>query len=439
MSRGLLRASVRASLAVAALLICAHTSRAARCAGPHYTTPAARSPRAGEVVLPGIDVLAREGFAPLRGKRVGLITNQTGINRDGRATIDVLAGAAGVRLAALFSPEHGLLGRAYAGAAVANGRDARTGLPVYSLYGAARKPSAAMLRGLDVLVYDIQDIGSRSYTYISTLGLCMEAAAETGIPIVVLDRPDPIGADRVEGNIPSAAYRSFIGRYPVPYCYGLTVGELARMIAGERWIASASHCKLTVVPMEGYRRDMTWAGTGLPWRPTSPHVPTPDAAYGYPATGICGELEPLSVGIGTSHPFCLFGLVDIDGEALAAEMQGLQLPGVQFAAAAWSADVPARARYRGVRLTFVSGTPAPLTRIGFDLLGAVLKQEAGRRALVSARGWRMFDLACGTGAVSRGLLAGKSAEDVWETWNRPSAGFRKARAKYLLYPEAQNR
>ncbi|HEY0074100.1 MAG TPA: DUF1343 domain-containing protein, partial [Abditibacteriaceae bacterium] len=217
-------------------------------------------------VLPGIDVLAARNFDILRGKKIGLVTNQTGRSRDGRATIDILRRAPGVKLMALYAPEHGVRGEIAAGAHVKTYRDKITGLPVYSLYGSTRRPTSSMLRGVQVLVFDIQDIGARSYTFIATLGECLTACAQRKIPLVVLDRPNPIG-NVIEGNI--AQDFSFVCPFPIPYRHGLTMGEMARWINAKR----GGKAKLTVVPMQNYQRRSTWDDTGLPWMKTSPNIP----------------------------------------------------------------------------------------------------------------------------------------------------------------------
>ena len=257
-------------------------------------------------VKTGIDVLCDNGFAPLQGKRVGLVTNPTGVNRDLVSTVDLLANAPGVTLAALYAPEHGVRGNVTAGAKVATYTDTQTGVKVWSIYGATTKPTAAMLAGIDVMVYDIQDIGSRSYTFISTMGKCMEACAENGIPFIVLDRPNPLGGEKVEGCLVDSDCVSFVSQYPVPYVYGLTCGELARYLNGEGLLRRGVRCDLTVIPMQGWRRGMLWQDTGLEWVMTSPHVPQPVSALFYPASGILGELDYMSIGVGYNLPFQLF-------------------------------------------------------------------------------------------------------------------------------------
>jgi uncharacterized protein YbbC (DUF1343 family) len=382
--------------------------------------------RAG--VLTGIDVLVRDGFRPLRGKRIGLVTNQTGVTRDGTPTIDVLAQAEGVNLATLFAPEHGLRGTTAAGMSVGSARDQRTGLPVYSLYGRTREPTARMLRGLNAIVFDMQDIGSRSYTYISTLGRCMDACARHELPIIVLDRPNLLGGNRVEGNILDPRFRSFVGPYAIAYCHGLTIGELARMISGRGWIAGGRKCALSVVRMDGYRRDLPFKHTGLPWVPTSPNVPYARTPVFYAATGIVGELPTLSIGIGTDRPFELAGAPGLDGHALAAVLNRRGLPGYSFEPASWTPTkgVHAQRSCTGVRIGLTDANRAELTRLNFELMDAVRKITPDRRFFgVDAEMDHMFDLSCGTDRVRRAFIEGRSAAEIWREWNTGSVLFRR--------------
>ena len=249
----------------------------------------------------GIDVLRANGYRGLIGKRVGLITNQT--SRDGRGTKtrQVLHRARQVNLVALYVPEHGLEGTEPAGKKIKSRRDPLTGLTAHSLYGATRKPTSSMLRGVDILVFDLQDIGCRSYTYISTMALAMEAAAENGKEFMVLDRPNPLGGIRVEGPPLENRWKSFVGQIPTPYVHGMTAGELAGMINGKRWIRSRPN--MIIVKMRNWNRARTWGDTGLRWFPTSPNIPKGTSPLYYVATGILGGLSGLDIGIGTSRAF----------------------------------------------------------------------------------------------------------------------------------------
>lgn len=405
-------------------------------------SPAARQGERGKssaattVVQTGLAVLQQQDFAPLRGKRIGLITNPTGVASDLRSTIEILAYAPGVQLVALYGPEHGVRGDAGAGASVESGKDPETGLPAYSLYGKTRKPTPAMLRGVDALVFDIQDIGARSYTYISTLGYAMEAAAENHLPFFVLDRPNPLGGARIEGNIPSEAFRSFVGRYPIPYRHGLTVGELAQMINGEGWLPHGLRCKLTVIPMQGWRREMLWAQTGLPWVPTSPHIPRPDTPLFYVATGIMGELPALNIGVGYTLPFELAGAPGLSPTKLAAELNRRKLPGVTFRPLFFT---PFYAGYKGqncggVQVYFTDPGRAELARLNFEIMDAARRLDPKLVFFPDAQHARMFDLVCGTDTVRQQFQAGHPASEIWHAWNADSAAFRARCQPYRLYP-----
>jgi uncharacterized protein YbbC (DUF1343 family) len=275
----------------------------------------------------GVDVFFRERrFDQWKGKRVGLISNQTGVNREMRSTLDLfLDHASDIKLTALFAPEHGMGGQVYAGKEVSDQKGPRN-IPVYSLHGKTRRPTAQMLKDVDVLIYDIQDIGSRTYTYINTLFYVMEEAAKLQIPIIVLDRPNPINGLLVEGPMLKEEWRSFIGYINVPYCHGMTVGELARFFNQEYQIG----CKLEVIPMQGWRRSMSFADTGLSWIPTSPNIPEADTPLFYATTGIIGELSIVSIGIGYTLPFKILGAPWIKAAEFAQKMNEQHLPGVHF-------------------------------------------------------------------------------------------------------------
>jgi len=259
-------------------------------------------------VKPGIEVLQQMDFAPLKGKRVGLVTNPSGVDHNLRSTIEILFEAPDVNLVALYAPEHGVRGDVYAGGYVADYTDPATDLPVYSLYGPTRKPTQAMLEGIDVMVYDIQDVGARCYTFISTLGLVMEACAALGIEVIVLDRPNPLGGNKIEGCIVERPFNSFVSQYRIPFVYGLTPGELALLIneeglnCGQKGDQKPCHCQLEIIPMEGWTRDMIYSDTGLPWVLPSPNIPYDFTSLYYASAGLCGEIyNYLQVGLSYSN------------------------------------------------------------------------------------------------------------------------------------------
>ncbi len=386
-------------------------------------------------VLPGVDVLVENDFREVAGKRVGLVVNQTSIRRDPRqTTVDAFLATDRCVLTALFAPEHGIDGSVLAGEDVAN----RTynGIPVHSLYGPTKKPTPSMLKNVDVMVYDIQDIGVRSYTFISTLVKVMEGCAEAGVPVVVLDRPNPIGGDVVDGPVLDTAFRSFVGIVPVPYVYGLTAGELALMANEEGWLAGGVRCKLTVVRVEGWERTMTWRETGLPWIPPSPHVPTPEAGFANAVTGAIGELGVVSVGIGYTLPFELIGATWIDGADLAARLNGMRVPGLFFRKTAykpfygWGKDQVCG----GVQVMRTGETPAPFA--GTVALLTVLRDAYPARNLIppdTSSKWNMFDKVCGGDGLRRALAAGRSYEQIVEGWNDGLRRYLSRREEYLLY------
>ncbi len=281
-------------------------------------------------VLLGIDLLERDNFALLENKRIALITNQTGLNSGLVSTVDLLSRAENLQLVSVFSPEHGFHGLNTAGESVEDFTDSTTGIKYYSLYGKRTKPTQEMLTNIDAIVYDIQDIGCRAYTYISTLGLAMEAAAEYGKEFIILDRPNPLGGLRVEGNIVEDGYSSFVSPFKIPYVYGLTCGELATLINEEGMLKDGIKCKLHVVKMVGWERWMHFNDTGLIWVPTSTNVPYSYTPFYLVGTGILGELVTISIGISYTLPFQTFAAEWIDPETLSAKMNDLQLKGVRF-------------------------------------------------------------------------------------------------------------
>lgn len=364
----------------------------------------------------------------LRG-RVGLITNHTGRSSTGESTIDLLHGHPDVELVALFSPEHGIRGAAEAGERVASGRDERTGLPIHSLYGETRTPTPAMLRGLDVLVFDIQDIGARYYTYVWTMALAMRAAADHGLRFVVLDRPNPIGGNGVQGNVLDPAFATFVGLYPVPMRHGLTAGELARYLVGEHGI----DVDLTVVPVEGWRRDLWYDETGLPWTPPSPNIPSLESAIHYPGTCLF-EGTNLSVGRGTDAAFQQIGAPWLDAETLAARLNAYGLPGVQFETVVFTPNAPGDGKFggtqvRGVRFVATDRERYDPTRAAVAALVEIRRLHPDRLT------WREshFDRLAGTDRLRRGIVAGASVEDLTADWDEQVREFQERRRSYLLY------
>ena len=395
----------------------------------------------GAVVKPGIEVLRDGGFKQLQGKRVGLVTNPSGIDNNLKSTVDILNEAPGVKLVALYGPEHGVRGNAHAGDAVGDEVDPKTGVKMYSLYGKTHKPTAEMLRDIDVLVYDIQDIGCRSYTFYATMGVCMEACAEHGKEFMVLDRPNPLGGNKVEGNLVEPGYFSFVSKYAIPYLYGLTPGELAQFLNGEGMIKGKA--KLTVIPMEGWTRDMKFRDTGMPWVLPSPQVPTPESAFFYPLSGILGELYIFNTGIGYTLPFQLFTATWIDdADELARRMNDLRLPGLKFRPIhikpffALSVDVnQEKKEVHGVQTYITDVDRANLTLTQFYFLQVVHEMYPDVKLFEQneKRGWGMFDKVCGTKEIRERFVKRYRVEDIADYWNKDAESFRLRSAKYYLY------
>ena len=389
------------------------------------------------VVKTGIEVLKAQRFELLEGKRVGLITNPTGVDDGLRSTVDILNEAPNVELVALFGPEHGVRGDAHAGDHVGNQTDPVTGLPVYSLYGKTRKPTPEMLRGIDVLVYDIQDIGCRSFTYISTMGEAMAAAAENGIEFVVLDRPNPLGGRKVEGPLVQDGFFSFVSQYRIPYVYGLTCGELAMLLNGEGMIGKP--CNLHVVAMEGWKRDMVYEDTGLPWIPSSPHIPQAETAFFYPASGIVGDFGYLSIGVGYTIPFQMFAAEWIDAEQFADSLNALKLPGVIFRPIHVKPfySVGQGKQLHGVQVHLTKYPDAPLTDIQFYVMQEIARLYPDRAVLANAdtARFRMMDQVTGSDYVRKTFAARNRFEDIRAYWYKDVAPFRTLSRKYYLYGE----
>lgn len=392
---------------------------------------------ASPAVRTGIEVLKARQFDILRGKRVGLITNPTGVDARLNSTIDILFAAPGVKLVALFGPEHGVRGDYAAGDIVDTYTDARTGLPVYSLYGKTRKPTPAMLAGIDVLVYDIQDNGCRSYTYISTMGLAMEAAATAKVPFVVLDRPDPLGGVRIEGNLVEPPFISFVSQFPIPYVYGLTCGELASFLNGERLLAGGVACDLTVVPMEGWQRAMTFPQTGLEWVPTSPHQPRDVSTFFYVATGILGELGVISEGVGFTLPFQVFAAEWIDPGVMAERMNALGIPGVLFRPIVFKPFYgrAAGTTLKGVQIHLLDPDSVNLMALQFQFMQEHHALYPDRNPFLRAEPSRltMFDKVVGSATVRTLFTLRMKYDDVKEFLEKDVEAFRKQAERYYLY------
>jgi uncharacterized protein YbbC (DUF1343 family) len=364
-------------------------------------TPAADPSTETTVVRPGLDVLLSDSLHLVRGRRVGLITNHTGVDRDGRSGIDRIHESLEVDLVALYSPEHGIRGTAMAGELVDSSMDAATGLPIHSLYGSTRKPTPAMLQGVDVLLFDIQDIGTRYYTYVYTMALAMEAAGEAGIPLVVLDRPNPIGGELVQGNVLHPEFSSFVGMYPIPIRHGMTPGELARLFQSHFGVDVELH----VVPVDGLRRDMLFPSTGLPWIPPSPNMPSMESALHYPGSCLF-EGTNLSVGRGTGEAFQVTGAPWLDGSELAEALARWPLDGVRFEAVRFTPSAPGDRKFDGEELQGVRWIVTDPDRYDPVQAGIAVLVETRRQAPARWE-WNAahFDLLAGTDALRKALEA----------------------------------
>ncbi len=389
-------------------------------------------------VVPGLEVLAERRFRPLAGRRAGLVCNPTAVTRGLVHAADLLHGARGVRLEALFGPEHGVRGDAQYMAAVAGDRDPRTGLPVHSLYGETAeslRPSRAALSGLDVLAFDVQDVGARYYTYQATMMLCMEAAAEARLAFVVLDRPNPIGGVLVEGPRLRPGFESFCGLHDVAVRHGMTVGELALLYRDERRM----DLELEVVPCRGWRRAEPFRATGLPWVFPSPNMPTPETALVYP--GMCLlEGTNLSEGRGTTRPFELLGAPWLDAHRLAEDLAAERLPGVAFRPASFvpTWDKHAGVRCHGVELFVTDAGRFRPFRTGLACVLHARAQDPARFAWRTepyefVSGVLAFDLLCGSAREREAIVAGATLSDMRPPIAAEERAFRRRRARYLRY------
>jgi uncharacterized protein YbbC (DUF1343 family) len=378
--------------------------------------------RAEPQVLAGIDVLARENFARLKGKHVGLVTNHTGRARDGRSTIDLLREAPGVQLVSLFSPEHGI--RGIVDEAVPSTRDEKTGLTIHSLYGETRRPTDAMLQGIDTLVIDLQDVGSRFYTYPATMGYVMEEAAKRKIAVVVLDRPNPVNGWQIEGPMPDSDLLGFNAYLPMPIRHGMTLGELARLFNDEQKLGVA----LTVIPVANWRRDQWYDETGLAWVNPSPNMRNLTQATLYPGIGAI-EYANISVGRGTDQPFEQLGAPWIDGPRLAAALNARKLPGIRFYPVAFT---PTSSKYageacQGVFMIVTNRAALQPVRVGLEIASALFSLHGDKFQLANT------ERLVGSRENLERVRRGEDPAAVAASWAGAEASWRRLRAKYLIY------
>lgn len=405
-------------------------------------TRAPSSPAAADTVLLGIDVFEAQGFRELQGKRVGLLSHPAGVNRFGVPTVDVLRRDKRVNLVALFGVEHGIHGEIPAGEKYEDHRDERTGLPVYSLYsGRTRSATPEQLAGIDVLVIDLQDIGTRSYTFTAAMLYQLEACFQNNVEVIVLDRPNPLGGLKVSGPINDPAWVNYLGAFRVPYVHGLTIGELARLAVSEPGVmrvpdAVRRRGRLTVVPMQGWRRSMTWPQTGLNWVPTSPNVPTFEAVVGYPMTGLGAQLGGFRHGIGSPHPFRLLTHPDIPPAALAQRLNALRLPGLAFAMRQttnargqpltgvfvdvrdWNAWHPTDLNFHMMRLACAASRRNPFAQASPD------EAELYNKHVGSTAWWNAL----------RRQGASVDVERFIQAWDEQARAFQQRSRRYWLYP-----
>jgi uncharacterized protein YbbC (DUF1343 family) len=415
------------SIALIAILL------AIACAGPQRREQTAAGSTAAvepSGVDLGVEVVLRDSLHVLQGKRVGLITNHTGRDRNGTSTVDLLYRAPGVRLTALFGPEHGIRGVAADGAKIASTVDSATGIPIYSLYGETKVPTADMLRDVDVLVYDIQDVGARVYTFVWTMALAAEAAGKSGKKFVVLDRPNPIRGDRIEGGVLKPEFRSFVGQYPVALRYGLTAGELLRYLVGTGQVKA----DVIVIPMRGWRQSMWWEDTGIPWVNPSPNMRSVDAALLYPGT-VFFEATNVSEGRGTDRPFHLIGASWLsDAGAIARELNANALPGVRFDST--SRTIAQGAKFAGQTIPMIEITITDRNAVRSPELGAHMLRAIYRRH-PREFSWREqgIERLSGSRALREAVQREGGVEALIPIWRAESEQFARGAATYRLYPE----
>ncbi|MCR8869120.1 exo-beta-N-acetylmuramidase NamZ family protein [Peribacillus frigoritolerans] len=378
-------------------------------------------------VSPGIEVLLKEEKNVLSGKKVGLITNPTGIDSKLTSIVDLLHDDPDIHLTALFGPEHGVRGDAQAGASVEYYIDEKTGLSVYSLYGKTKKPTPEMLKDVEVLVFDIQDVGTRYYTYIYTMAYAMEAAKENDIPFIVLDRPNPQGGESVDGPVLEPEFSSFVGLYPIPLKHGMTVGELATLFNKEFKIGA----DLKVIKMKGWKRDMDYDDTGLPFVLPSPNMPTVSTTFVYPATGLI-EGTNVSEGRGTTKPFELIGAPYINSDELAGKLNALRLPGVKFRAASFTPTFSKHAGKlsHGVEVYITDREEFKAVPTGLHIIKTIQDLYPGDFEFLAANN---FNLLIGNGWIMSRIKEGSTVNEILKEYQVKQDAFKKVRKNYLLY------
>ncbi|MBT2616022.1 DUF1343 domain-containing protein [Bacillus sp. ISL-78] len=378
-------------------------------------------------VSPGIEVLLKDEKNVLSGKKVGLITNPTGIDSKLTSIVDLLHDDPDINLTALFGPEHGVRGDAQAGASVEYYIDEKTGLPVYSLYGKTKKPTPEMLKDVEVLVFDIQDVGTRYYTYIYTMAYAMEAAKENDIPFIVLDRPNPQGGETVDGPVLEPEFSSFVGLYPIPLKHGMTVGELATLFNKEFKIGA----DLKVIKMKGWKRDMDYDDTGLPFVLPSPNMPTVSTTFVYPATGLI-EGTNVSEGRGTTKPFELIGAPYINSDELAGKLNALRLPGVKFRAASFTPTFSKHAGKlsHGVEIYITDREEFKAVPTGLHIIKTIQDLYPGDFEFLAANN---FNLLIGNGWIMSRIKEGSTVNEILKEYQVKQDAFKKVRKNYLLY------
>ena len=379
----------------------------------------------------GLDNFLSHPPRELKGKRLGLITNPSAVDDRLIPSYVRIHEHPELNLTALYAPEHGLFSSAEAGEKVGHATEPRYGLPVYSLYGATRRPTPQMLRDIDVLIFDIQDIGIRSYTYISTMALAMQAAKRDGIKFIVLDRPNPIGGEHVEGNVTRKGFTSFVGMYPIAYRHGMTIGELARLFNEQFGIGA----DLTVIKMSGWNRSMLWPQTGRSWVPTSPHVPHWQTALFMPASGIIGELLSINIGVGYTAPFELIGAPYINAIDFARIMNAFHLPGVIFRPTQYKPyySVFKGEKCYGVQIHITNPRTFRPFETGLYLLKLLYDQYPDNSPFFKQKRLASFFKTAGSDQIYNEILAGKSVEEIRAGWRDELQQFKKIRKKYLLY------